>query len=218
MQRSRRSLDCAARALTRANGKLLYAFDRRTVAALRNVAPLRPVLAHLEPMLVLNLAKEMRKDALVVAAAVAAVADGRVPAEGEIDTLLNASRGIDQEFLSRVGSFPVRIVIRYEDVLPLRRRRSELLLTLCYRVLTQMRDDLRLRAALKATYGRDELEAVLGAVLRLYTSEVRILSRAVQLPLLLLPLRELAATRLSLVMSDVADRLVRDAVSAVLRR
>ena len=58
-----------ARVLARLNRALLEAFSRRTTEALRGTLPLRLALPHLEPLLARNVAKEVRKDALVIARA-----------------------------------------------------------------------------------------------------------------------------------------------------
>jgi len=199
-----------ARALALLNGGMLKVFDRRTVAALHAIAPLRAVLGHLEPMLALNVDKEKRKDALVFKAAGEAISAGVAPNAAMVQTVLDASRRIDQDFLARVDRFPVRVVIRYEDVVPLRRRRIQCLFDAGCRILGGWSRPGSVRAAIRSSYTPLEFEAALNEVLRLYTQEARALSRAVRLPLLLVPLRELAAQRLSEVMSDVGARLARD--------
>lgn len=206
-----------ARGLALLNGRILRLYDRRTVEALRRVAPLRPVLQHLEPMLALNVGKEIRKDALAFEAAAEVVREGAAPGAARVQAVLDAARGVDRDFLARVGSFPVRIVIRYEDVLPLRRKRVECLLRAAHRILGAWSVGGGVRAAIRATYGQSEFERALSEVLRLYTQEARALSSAVRLPLLLLPLRELAAQRLSEVMSEVGVRVARDVASAAFR-
>jgi len=189
---------------------VLRLYDRRTVAALRSNAPLGAVLQHIEPMLALNVAKEVRKDALVFQAAAEAISSGAVASVTTVQRVLEASRNIDQDFLSSVGSFPVRVVIRYEEILPLRRRRIERMLEAACRILGSWTGAGGVRDAIRSSYAPSEFETALNEVLRLYTQEVRVLSRAVRLPLLLVPLRELAAQRLSDVMTDVGARLARD--------
>jgi hypothetical protein len=97
-----------ARVLARLNRALLEAFSRRTTDALRAALPLRLALPHLEPLLARNVAKEVRKDALVIARA------DRVPATGAPDReavreLLQAARKIDGEFLAGLSRAPIRV-------------------------------------------------------------------------------------------------------------
>jgi len=206
-----------ARALARLNARLLRLFSSRTLTALRGIAPLRPVLSHLEPLLELNLAKEIDKDARVFRAAAEIVDRAAVTQATAVQAVLEASRRIDQDFLTRAGSFPVRIEIRYDQVLPFRRRRVERLLEEACAILRDWPAAGSARAAIRSKHGPSKLEATVNEILRLYTGEVRILSRSVRLPLLLVPLRELAAQRLSEVMSDVGARLAQDVTAAVFR-
>jgi len=80
---------------------------------------LRLALPALEPFLEENVAKEARKDALVIQRA------GEAPAPGAAREILAAARAIDREFLARVGAFALRIQIPYERIEPLRLRREE---------------------------------------------------------------------------------------------
>jgi hypothetical protein len=75
-----------------------------------------------------------------------------------------------------------------------------------------------LRAALQESFPRADLERLLGDLLRLYASETRVLSRSVQLPALLVPLRERIAQSLYEIMSDVARRLAGELSLAVFRK
>jgi hypothetical protein len=52
-------------ALALLNRKILEAYSRRTINTLRAALPLRFALPHIEPVLASNVAKEMKKDALV---------------------------------------------------------------------------------------------------------------------------------------------------------
>jgi hypothetical protein len=217
MAAGKSALAARARGLARLNARMLRLFDARTLAALRAVAPLTPVLAHLEPLLVRNLAKEIEKDARVIAAAADLIARGEAPDAAAVQSLLEASRRIDQGFLTSVGAFPVRIVIRYEEVLPFRRRRVQRLLDVSYAVLRSWSKAGAACAAIRSSHRASELEAALDEILRLYTSEVQALSRSVRLPLLLVPLRELAAQRLSAVMCAVGTRLAHDVTAAIFR-
>lgn len=201
-------------ALAVLNGKILTAYSRRTIAALRTILPLRLVLPHLEPVLALNVDKEVRKDALVIRRAGEALAAGSPPGREAAQQLLDATKMIDRAFLERVDAFSVRIVIRYEEIAPLRMRRIECLLSAAYRILAAWGEAGRLRAALRATYPQPELERFLHEILRLYALETRALSRSVRLPALLAPLRERAAQSLAEIMDDTARRLAGDLARA----
>ena len=206
-----------ARALASLNGRILAAYSGRTIESLRAALPLRLALRHLEPVLALNLEKEVRKDALVIGCAAESLAGGAAPSREAVQRLLEAGRTIDREFLDRVGGFPVRIVVRYEDIAPLRARRVERLLDAAYRILIAWRTEGRLRRALHAAFPRPDLERLLGDLLRLYALETRALGRSVRLPRLLVPVGERAAEHLFSVMNEVGARLAVEVVRTVYR-
>ena len=161
---------------------------------------MRLALPALESFLAENVEKEVRKDARVIRCASSAVAAGVAPTPEAVRQLLAAAREIDREFLARVSRFPVRIDIPYSELEPLRLRRIERGLDLCWRILEAWREGRRLRdAALRA-----ELERGLLDILTLYCEETSALSDAVKLPALLVPLRELLAGELLRIMRETA--------------
>ena len=189
-------------------------FSRRTTDALRATLPLRLALPHLEPLLALNVAKEARKDALVIRRAGDAVATGSPPGPEVAREILEATKAIDREFLGQVGRFPVRIRISYERIDPPRLRRIERGLDLSYRILDAWRRGEPLRTAFsKDEFGRRMLE-----LLELYARETQTLSRSVRLPALLEPVRERLAQGLLRGMNDAATRLAGELARAVYRR
>lgn len=163
--------------------------------------------ARLEQVLALNLAKEVRKDTRVIQAAVAPGAS--------LDLLLQETKEIDREFLGRVAHFPVRVVVRYEEIEPVRRRRIGRLFTAAQRVLTAWAPEQDAREALRAAFPGAELEALLRELLALYGEETLALSRSVRVPTLLKPLRDAAARRLVGVMDSVSARLAKEAAAAM---
>jgi hypothetical protein len=198
------------RALAGLNGKIMAAYSERTIEALRAALPLRLAIPHLEPALALNLEKEVRKDALVIRRAGDAITDGMPVAPETVQELFDATADIDRLFLERLRLFPVRIVIRYDDVAPVRMQRIERLLGAAHRILGSWGAHRGLRAALNASYARPDLEQLLREMFRLYALETRALSRSVRLPVLLTPLRERVAHSLLTIMDDVASTLSAD--------
>ena len=188
------------KALAALNGRLLREFSRRTTARARAALPLRLALPALEPFLLENVEKEVRKDARLIRCAALALGAGIPPSPEAARQLLVAAREIDREFLARVGRFPVRIEIPYGQVEPLRLRRIELGLDLAYRILETWRQRRKVRSVLT----RAELARRLRELLDLYAEETQALGRSVRLPALLAPLREQIALRLRQEMSDVA--------------
>ena len=158
---------------------------------------MRLALPALEPFLAENVAKEVRKDALVIQRA------GEAPAPGAAREILAAAREIDREFLGRVGSFPVRIEIPYDRIEPLRLQRIELGLDTAHRILDAWRHGRRLRE----TFTAGEFEHRLFDMLRLYAEETQALSHAVRLPAILEPVRERVAQRLREAMIHAARAL-----------
>ena len=206
-----------AHALTAWNRKILENYSRRTVDSLRQVLPLRLALPRLESFLAENLGKEQRKDAQVIHTVSAALAAGRRCDEEMLRQLLAAHREIDRSFLHRVGDFPVGIVIRYEEIEPVRKRRIALLAATAERILSDWQRQRRARAVLRAAYTADELQRLVHELMRLYALETQLLSRSLKLPGLLVPLREKLAQSLYSVMNEVAQRAARDAAGVVHR-
>ena len=96
-----------AHSLARLNGRILDAYSRRTTTALRAALPLRLALPHLEPVLALNVEKEVQKDRLVILRACELIPAGPPDWNEVLPQLLQATREIDRRFLSRLGAFPV---------------------------------------------------------------------------------------------------------------
>ncbi|MDP2825262.1 MAG: hypothetical protein Q8O52_21595 [Sulfuritalea sp.] len=206
-----------ARSLARLNGRILHVFSRRTTTALRAALPLRLALPHLEPVLALNVAKEVQKDTLVILRARELAADSPADWNDVLPQLLQATKEIDRLFLARVGKFPVEIVIRYEEIAPIRARRMKLLHDAALKILTARDRDLRLRSAMHAAFSREEFAQLLYELFRLYAEETRSLSRSVRLPGPLVPLRELIAQELLNVMLRVARPLALEIAAAAFR-
>ncbi len=207
-----------AHSLARLNGRILNAYSRRTTTALRAALPLRLALPHLEPVLALNVDKEVKKDTLVILRARELMRAGPLDWNEVLPQLLQATKEIDRLFLSRVGAFPVDIVIRYEEIAPIRARRMKLLYDAALKILAARDRDLRLRGAMQASFSRDEFAQLLDQLFRLYAEETRSLSRSVRLPALLVPLRELIAQELLNVMLRVARPLALEIAAAAYRR
>jgi len=196
-----------AHSLARLNGRILNVFSQRTTTALRAALPLRLALPHLEPVLALNVIKEVRKDTLVILRARELVVENALAWSEVLPQLLQATKEIDRLFLARVGKFPVEIVIRYEEIAPIRARRMKLLHDAALKLLAAENSRHRLRAAMHATFSRDEFAQLLYELFRLYAEETRSLSRSVRLPGPLALLRELIAQELLNVMLRVARPL-----------
>lgn len=207
-----------AHSLARLNGRILAAYSRRTTTALRAALPLRLALPHLEPVLALNVEKEVEKDRLVILRA-RELASSTIPDWTMVlPQLLQATQEIDRRFLARVGRFPVEIVIRYEEIAPIRARRIKLLYDAATKILAARDDTRRLRGAMHATYAREEFAQLLYDLFRLYAEETRSLSRSVRLPGPLVPLRELIAQELLNVMIRVARPLASEIAASAFRR
>ena len=206
-----------ARSLARLNGRILSTFSQRTTAALRATLPLRLALPHLEPVLALNVAKEVEKDTLVIMRT-RELASGSSPDWNELlPQLLQATKDIDRMFLARVGRFPVDIVIRYDEIAPIRARRMKLLHEAALRILHAHGSGHRLRSAMHASFSREEFAQLLYELFRLYAEETRSLSRSVRLPGPLAALRELIAQELLNVMLGVARPLAQEIAAAAFR-
>lgn len=205
-------------ALVALNRKILEAYSRRTTNALRAALPLRIALPHIEPVLARNVAKEIQKDALVIRGAGEALVAGSPPNGEALRSLLDATKDIDRAFLMQVGSLPIKIVVPYDEIMPVRMKRIERLSGAAYQVLDAWQLTSGVRAAMQASYPRAELERLLFDLLQLYALETRILSRSVRLPALLAPVRERIAQSLHGIMNDTAKRLAAELAGVVYRR
>ncbi|MGA7984437.1 MAG: hypothetical protein WCA01_04580, partial [Burkholderiales bacterium] len=108
-------------------------------------------------------------------------------------------------------------VLRYDEILPLRRQRVERMVEAAYRILDAWRAGRGLRAALRACYAQAELESLLAGMLRLYAMETRALSRAVRLPALLRTAQDAIGQRLFAIMDEQGARLAREAARGATR-
>ena len=207
-----------ARALAALDRRILLAFSHRTIAALRAAVPVRAALPRLEQILSLNVAKEACKDAIVIECGAHTPAVQLPPARDVVLALLEQTKRIDREFLDRVGSFPLGIVIRYEEIAPIRLQRIERLLIVSARICDAWREADGMRAAMRRAYDAVTLERELTDILRLYALETTALSRSVHLPALLAPLRDRLARSVNSIMNDAAVRLTRDLIRVTYRR
>lgn len=210
-------------AMAALNRKVLEVYSQRTTDKLRTAMPLRVALPSLESFLAMNVAKEVRKDALVINRVGENVAHGIQPSRETAGQLFDATKEIDREFLSRAGRFPIGIVIPYDEIAPLRTQRIDKLLTAAYRILDAgrvvngVRGVRGNRPAIRSVYSRAEFERLLQDLLRLYALETRALSRSLRLPALLVPLRERLAKSLYDIMNDTATRLAQELAGCVFR-
>lgn len=196
---------------------ILEAYSRRTTDALRALLPLRIALPRIESFLAMNVAKEVQKDTLVIRRAGEALHHGDTADVALMRQLFHATRQIDSAFLARLGGLPVGIVIRYEEIEPIRMQRIERLLDAASRVLERWPRERGVRAALRASFTREELERLLHDLLQLYALETQALSRSLRLPAPLVPLREGIARSLYRSMNETAFRLAREVAATVYR-
>lgn len=198
-----------ARALARLNGRMLRVFSQRTAGTLRAALPLplRMALPQLESVLALNVGKEVQKDTQVILHACEHAAGKHPHWSHVLPQLLNRAREVDEAFLSRVGAFPVGIVIRYEELAPVRSQRIRLLYDAARKIRAAQDRESRMRGAIQTAFSQDEIAELLYHLFALYAEETRSVSRSVRLPLMLIPLREFIAQELFKIMLRVARPL-----------
>ncbi len=202
------------RQLARLNGRILRLFSQRTLVALRTALPMRLALPHLEPVLMLNVGKEVEKDtAIILDAGLPGTAD-----EPRLTALLQVTKDIDRRFLANVGRFPVEIVVRYDEIIPFRTRRIRLLHNAATRILKGENPSSRLRDTLGTAYNQEDFARLLHELFRLYAEEVRSLSHSVRLPGPLVALREMIARELLDVMLRVAWPLAQEIAARAFSR
>lgn len=195
---------------------MLRAFSRRTLDALHAAMPLRLAIPRIEPVLALNVGKEIEKDSLVIASAARFLHDG-----GDRETFvaeqIRASVDVDRRFLAEVEHFPVEIVVLHAEILPFRTRRVRMLHEVAETILRNAGNARSLRTAIRASYAKDDLARLLYESFRLYSEEVRSLSRSVRMPRPLAPLREAIARELLAIMLRVAWPLAQQVATLIAR-
>lgn len=205
-----------ARLLADLNRQLLEAYSRRTTAALRARLPLPVALPWLDKLLLINVEKEVRKDAHVIGRAVQVAKAGQQIDDALVAALLQAAREIDRDFLASARS-PLEIPIRYEAVNPVRTQRIRKLLDAGSRLCKVWSPRRKLRYALADTFPEAELERLLFDLMRLYARETQVLGESVRMPALLSPLRRRVLAGLYETMEKTAQVLAREAVGRIKR-
>lgn len=206
-----------ARSLARLDRGILKAYSARTVETLRGVLPLRVALPHLERFLNRNVGKEIEKDRRIIRRAAEASQAADHPGQEVLEALFAETQQIDRDFLSSTAGFPVEIVLRYDQIAPIRLRRIGHVFSASTRIFAAYRTQPPLRRALQACYLQAELEHLVREILWLYAQEVLVLSRSVRLPSLVGPIREMLAQRLVRTMNDAAAHLAKRAARIVYR-
>lgn len=205
-----------ARLLADLNRQVLEAYSRRTTAALRARLPLPVALPWLDQLLLINVAKEARKDAQVIGHAVRIAKAGQPIDDALVAELLQSAREIDRDFLARARS-PLEIPIRYEAVNPVRTQRIRKLLDAGSRLGAVWSPRRKLREALAETFPTAELERLLFELMVLYARETQVLGESVRMPALLSPLRRRVLAGLYETMEKTAQALSREAAGRIKR-
>lgn len=205
-----------ARLLAELNRQILEAYSRRTTAALRARLPLPVALPWLDKLLLINVQKEVRKDAHVIVRAVQAAKAGQPIDDALVISLLQIAREIDRDFLAQARS-PLEIPIRYEAVNPVRTQRIRKLLDAGSRLGVVWSPRRKLRAALAETFPAAELERLLFDLMVLYARETQVLGESVRMPALLSPLRRRVLAGLYETMEKTAQVLAREAAGRIRR-
>ncbi|MBS3934655.1 MAG: hypothetical protein KGZ43_00655 [Sulfuritalea sp.] len=204
-----------ARLLADLNRRLLEAYSRRTTAALRARLPLPLALPWLDDLLLLNVDKEVRKDALVIRHAVQTVRAGQPVDDALVSVLLQAAREIDRDFLARARG-PLEIPLRPEIIEPVRRRRIRRMLDATAQLCGAWTPRCKLRAALAQRFPGGALERLLFELMRDYADETRLLGESVRMPALLAPLRRRVLAGLFETMEQTAAGLAREASARIM--
>jgi hypothetical protein len=205
-----------ARLLAELNRQILETYSRRTTAALRARLPLPVALPWLDKLLLINVQKEVRKDAHVIGRAVQATKAGQPIDDALVATLLQTAREIDRDFLASARS-PLEIPIRYEAVNPVRTRRIRKLLDAGSRLSQVWSPRRKLRSALAEAFPEAELERLLFELMVLYARETQVLGESVRMPALLSPLRRRVLAGLFETMEKTAQVLSREAAGRLRR-
>ncbi len=201
-----------ARLLAELNRRLLEAYSRRTAAALRARLPLPVALPWLDDLLLLNVDKEVRKDALAIHHAVQSARSAQPVDAARMEALLQAARAIDRDFLARARG-PLEIPIRHELIDPVRRRRIRRLVDATAELCGAWTARRGLRAALALRFPGGALERLLFELMLGYAQETRLLGESVRMPVLLAPLRRRVLAGLFETMEQTAASLAREAAA-----
>lgn len=205
-----------ARLLADLNRQILEAYSRRTTAALRARLPLPVALPWLDKLLLVNVAKEVRKDTQVIRHAVQGANAGQAHDDALVARLLQTARDIDRDFLAQARS-PLDIPIRYEVVNPVRTQRIRRQLAAIDALCAVWSPRRKLRGALAEAFPNGEFERLLYDLMVLYARETQVLGESVRMPVLLSPLRRRVLAGLYDTMAGTAQTLAREAASRLQR-
>ncbi len=197
---------------------MMEAFSRRTVEDLKSYTLFRLALPPFQSFLNINVGKEVEKDRLVILQAAGLHESGTRPDSAHVAALLQQAREIDQTFVRKAAMFPIDIQIQYQDIERYRQQRTELLLQLSYRILTQWQDVSSFRAAVNELYDEAQFQELLHDILSLYAMETRMLSRSVRIPHLLGLARDAVTQIIADIMEQEAEALARSLAHVVYRR
>jgi hypothetical protein len=170
----------------------------------------------LDRLLLINVQKEVRKDARVIAAAVQATKAGQAIDDALVSAMLRAAREIDRDFLANARG-PLEIPIRYEAVNPVRIQRIRRLLEASWHLCDAWGPRRKLRTALAEAFPEAELERLIYELLVLYARETQVLGESVRMPALLSPLRRRVLAGLYETMEKTAQALAREAAGHIRR-
>ncbi len=131
----------------------------------------------------------------------------------DIDELLNEAKEIDRKFQRSIFHLPLRLVLDYEKINKLRKRRTFILVNLYLRLLKAGDEDATYKEMVMKTFKKRNFIELNDTLLDLYSKESFILSSSLRS---LIPMDVQAlAERLYLHMRGLGRRLNREAASEI---
>ncbi|MBI5198814.1 MAG: hypothetical protein HZA09_02225 [Nitrospirae bacterium] len=131
----------------------------------------------------------------------------------DIDELLNEAKEIDRKFQRSIFHLPLRLVLDYEKINKLRKRRTFILVNLYLKLLKAGDEDATYKEMVMQTFKKRNFIELNDTLLDLYSKESFILSSSLRS---LIPMDVMAlAERLYLHMRGLGRRLNREAASEI---
>lgn len=186
---------------------LMHTFSSRTIDNLRQQTFFRVLMPIISKFLDENVEKEIKKDSLAISMIFDAYELEKKVSQKEFDNIIEKTKKIDEEFLTKTHSLPLSLTIPYKDIEKLRKKRMEVIAKFVCTILNHWMDEEPLYNAIRLAYKKEDFKKIILAILHLYNLETKVLSNSVKLPLFLKTARASLSKALYEAMESVAKEM-----------
>ncbi len=194
---------------------LMHTFSSRTIDNLKHQTFFRVLMPVLSKFLDENVEKEIRKDSLAIKLIFNAYQLEKKVSPAEFESIIEKTKKIDQEFLTKTRSLPLSLTIPYDEIEGLRKKRMELIAKFVCTILNHWMDEESLYSAIRLAFKKEEFKKIILKILHLYNLETEVLSDTVRLPLFLKKAHESISKALYNTMESAAKEIAEEWSSKV---